>query len=83
MSRARVCRSSPCDMPANLSKRSVVKHRTNKAQHAGDNGPRKEGTGANSMSLGETPRTGKGKRKSGFQVGPKHAPDGAYLGRGE
>jgi hypothetical protein len=69
-------------MPANLSKRSIVKHRTRKPFHSGSGKKTKiggeEGTGANGTSLGV-----KGKGRSGFQVGPKHAPDGAYLGRGE
>ncbi|UZJ53873.1 hypothetical protein CBS101457_003193 [Exobasidium rhododendri] len=66
-------------MPVNLSKRSIVKHGTNKAYHTAQR--KSQGgaiTGANSTSLGER---SKGKGKSGFQVGPKHAPDGAYLGR--
>lgn len=72
-------------MPANLSKKSVVKHRTRKPFHStqgkGGNKSGETGTGANSTSLGEGKSKGKG--RSGFQVGPKHAPDGAYLGRGK
>lgn len=71
-------------MPANLTKKSVVKHRTKTPYYPaqrkyskGDDG----GTGANSTALGD--KSVKGKGRNGFQVGPKHAPDGAYLGRGK
>lgn len=55
-------------MGVKLDKKSAVKHRTNAPfdLHASRNAP------ANV----------KGKGKGGFKVGPNHAPDGAYLGRG-
>ena len=49
-------------------KKSVVKHRT------------RSGFQPHNQSLNENL---KGKGKSGFKVGPSHAPDGAYLGKGE
>ena len=53
---------------ASPHKRKVVKHRTNAAEAGG---------------RAAHHATGGGGRRSGFQVGPKHAPDGSYLGRGE
>lgn len=74
--------------PERSKKSSVVKHRTKKAfGPVGASGSKgasgREGSGANSTALGQRSSNIKGKGKAGFKVGPSHAPDGAYLGRGE
>jgi len=51
-------------------KKSVVKHRT------------RSGFQPNNQSLNKGDSNLKGKGKGGFKVGPSHAPDGAYLGKG-
>ncbi|CAO1619154.1 unnamed protein product [Parajaminaea phylloscopi] len=53
--------------PIDRSKRSIVKHATNKPFGQGQQGAKKGTEGS--------------KRRAGFQVGPRHAPDGAYLGK--
>lgn len=66
-----------CNMaPFDKSKRSLVKHRT----HKPFNGPG-ERSGGQSRDDGTKMKGARGGR--GFQVGPRHAPDGAYLGKGE
>lgn len=52
-------------------KKSVVKHRT------------RSGFQPNNHSSNKGDGNLKGKGKGGFKVGPSHAPDGAYLGKGE
>lgn len=56
--------------PFDKSKRSVVKHKTNK--------PFVQGS-----SSGSQGSQGSKKKRGGFNVGPRHVPDGAYLGKGE
>ena len=59
--------------PFDKSKRSIVKHRTNN--------PFTRPAAAGSSSEGSAGK--KDGRRGGFKVGPSHAPDGAYLGKGE
>lgn len=78
-------------MPPPIKKASVVKHQTRSGFHphapgrtGGDHG----GSGTSSRSTGtgtsteDAQKRYKGKGKAGFKVGPSHAPDGAYLGKG-
>lgn len=52
-------------------KKSLVKHKT------------RSGFQPNHHSSAQTESNLKGKGKGGFRVGPSHAPDGSYLGKGE